>query len=60
MPDYQKMYHTMVWAAEQCIQLLADAERACEEPACRWTHTALPRWATERKLGSMIGRGSAV
>ncbi len=31
MPDYQKMYHTMVWAAEQCIQLLADAERACEE-----------------------------
>lgn len=33
MPDYQKMYHTMVWAAEQCIPLLADAERACEEPA---------------------------
>lgn len=31
MPDYEKMYLTMVNAAEEAINLLIQAQRECEE-----------------------------
>lgn len=31
MPDYRKMYYTMLHASEKAIRILIDAQQACED-----------------------------